>query len=437
MTWQHIPLVGGADPDHGHFRLLTQDILGLLRRAADEGVEAPVRLAVGSVPFIMLNHPADVSTLLVDRSGVFIKPKLELWRQSLGAGQLTTEGSAWTRFRRRTRAVLTRAQAQRHVSAVVRHADNRIRRWPAAGTFDLVPELRAITLASSLNSLVGTEADPNIPLFTAALDTVMAHIQQREVSPPGTALNQTQERQFEAAAATLRSEIEALIAANPEGSPFAALREPGATDNPADATGLRDELLNLLVAGYESTATALAWTFALIAHHPETKERLQREIENVVGDRPPELADLDRMPYLQAVFTEALRLHPPSWGIMRATTRSCPLRDVRLPKGSCLLASQYMIHRNRRWFADPDVFRPQRWLDSGGPPVPRFAYFPFGAGRRACPGQLMARMTAGMMIARVLQQVRLIPAPGWIAEEAVHVTLHPKTGVIVQAKQWS
>jgi cytochrome P450 len=193
-----------------------------------------------------------------------------------------------------------------------------------------------------------------------------------------------------------------------------------------------DDVLAHLIASSESTATALAWSFLLIARNPAVEARLREEIVRTVGNRRPDIPDLNRMPYLRGVFAEALRLYPPTWSIMRASARAFELDGFRLPKGTCMLACQYAVHRDRLWFERPDDFIPERWLESTPARIPKFAYFPFGGGRRVCPGRRMGQITAYTIIARVLQQFHVHPGPDGEVKAAVDVTLHPVSGTVIQ-----
>ena len=160
---------------------------------------------------------------------------------------------------------------------------------------------------------------------------------------------------------------------------------------------LRDEAVTLLLAGHETTALALTYGFHLLAWHPEAFERLTSESAQVLGSRLPGAADMPNLPYAEAVVKEAMRLYPPAWGIGRAAKQPCRVAGVDLPRNAQIWLAQYVVHRDPRWFRDPERFEPERWLDDSAKGLPRFAYFPFGGGPRICIGNGFAMMEASLV----------------------------------------
>jgi len=438
MSWNQIPCVSGVEPLDGHFQEFRTDLLGLLRRAAMEGGQRPIRLSVGSIPFLILNNPAAVEQILTDPARIFFKPKMDLWRRVLGDSVLTSSGEQWLRARKRTLPFLGPLYVERHARIVSEMTDDRVRSWLSGDTIDVLHEMRFITLSSSLRSLFGIDPDLDVPAFSAALTEVMEYIHVRATSTPGAETDEALERRFLAALSELRESVARIVGIDPGGTddPVSILlASPDFQSGRLSVTQVCDDVLAHLIASSESTATALAWSFFLIAQSPAVENRLREEIVHTVGNRRPDIPDLSRMLYLHGVFGEALRLYPPTWGILRASERAFELDGVRLPKGTCTLACQYTIHRDGLWFERPGEFIPERWLDGALARIPRFAFFPFGGGRRLCPGRRMGKVTAYTVVSRVLQQFRVDAVAGCLGKAAVHATLHPVSGTSVQVTQ--
>jgi cytochrome P450 len=182
----------------------------------------------------------------------------------------------------------------------------------------------------------------------------------------------------------------------------------------------------MLVAGHETTALGLTWAFSLLAQHPEAEAMLHAELKRVLSGRTPTLVDIPRLSYTDAVVAETLRLYPPAWSIGRAAVADCVVGQQPIPRGTTVLVSQWVTHRDARYFADPETFEPARWLDGRADHLPRFAYFPFGAGPRRCIGHAFATLEMVLALATLAQRFRLTLAPHQILEPRPAVTLRPK-----------
>jgi cytochrome P450 len=211
-----------------------------------------------------------------------------------------------------------------------------------------------------------------------------------------------------------------------------------AQDDDSEERGLtdrqiRDEIVTLFIAGHETTANALTWTWYLLSQYPEVETRFHEEIDRVLAGRQPGIHDLENLRYANAVLSEAMRLYPPAWAISRIAVRGFEAGPFTIPPGSLCIASQWVIHRDARFFSDPEQFRPERWLDEPAG-RPRFAYFPFGGGSRICIGERFAWMEGTLLLAllgqrwqfRMSSEARVIPEP--------LITLRPKFGLTVTAQ---
>jgi cyclooctatin synthase len=187
----------------------------------------------------------------------------------------------------------------------------------------------------------------------------------------------------------------------------------------------RDQVFTIILAGIETTASLLAWTFHLLSHNPEIEQRLLAEIDGVVADAPPAFGDLPRLRYLERVLTETLRLYPPAWIISRTAITPTTLAGVPVPAGADVLFSPYCVHRDPAIFRDPEQFDPDRWLPENTSKAQREAFLTFGAGPRKCLGQEFSMTEAALIVATVLQNYRLRPGPGTSTRPARTISLRP------------
>ncbi len=192
---------------------------------------------------------------------------------------------------------------------------------------------------------------------------------------------------------------------------------------------VRGEALTLLLAGHETTAVAMTWTWYLLSQHPQAQERLHRELDEVLQGRPPTTADMDRLPYTRRVLTESMRLYPPAYMMDRHPSEDIFIRGYRVPRGSYVFVSPYATHRDPHLYAEPEKFDPDRWLPEREQELPRFAYFPFGAGPRACIGQSFAWLEAGLALATVAQKWKFKLCPDQLVDTNPKITLRPRYGM--------
>jgi cytochrome P450 len=199
--------------------------------------------------------------------------------------------------------------------------------------------------------------------------------------------------------------------------------EPGTT-----LTGkqIHDHILTFLAAGHETTAIALVWTFYLLSQYPQVRAKLQDEIRNILAEGEPTLDELAKIPYLDWVLNESMRLYPPAWLQMRFVAKETELDGVRLPVGTLIILSQWVIHRLPEIWKDPEVFRPERWDPANKQQIPAGAYFPFGGGPRTCIGMPLAQLEARIILANILQHYTPQPDPGYTPGFQPSITLRPK-----------
>src|SRR6185437_14055280 len=192
---------------------------------------------------------------------------------------------------------------------------------------------------------------------------------------------------------------------------------------------VRDEALTLFLAGHETTANALTWTWYLLSQNPEAEARFHAEIDRVLGGRLPGFDDLPQLKYVEMVLSEAIRLYPPAWAVGRRNLAEYPVGGYTIPPGSVLMMSPYVVHRDPRWYPDPLKFDPARSLPEAAAVRPKFSYFPFGGGARVCIGERFAWMEGVLLLAALGQKWRLRLDPGQLVETRALITLRPKPGM--------
>jgi cytochrome P450 len=195
---------------------------------------------------------------------------------------------------------------------------------------------------------------------------------------------------------------------------------------------LRDETITLFLAGHETTANTLSWTWWLLAQNPAVEKKFHEELDGVLGGRAPTVDDLPKLTYLSQVLTESLRLYPTAWGMARLAAEEHEIAGYPVRPGYGVAFAQWVIHRDARWFDAPLEFRPERWENGLAKQLPRFAYFPFGGGPRQCIGNTFALMEAGVVLATVGQRFRFALAPDHKVTPLASITLRPKNGIQVR-----
>ncbi len=202
-----------------------------------------------------------------------------------------------------------------------------------------------------------------------------------------------------------------------------------------DAQQIRDQVLTLFLAGFETVANALAWTWMLLGQNPDAESRLHAELDAVLGGRLPTLEDIPRLEYTGMVLSESMRLYPPAWAMGREVLEDVSIGPYRMRKGTMVFFSQYIVHRDAKWFPDPERFRPERFAAAAKAGRPRFAYFPFGGGGRQCIGESFAWMEAVLTLATIAQRWRIELVPGQKIEVQPKITLRPKNGIRVRVME--
>jgi cytochrome P450 len=417
--------------------------LGLSRRCGDVGY-----FHAGPRRVVFVNSPELINTVLVQHADNFEKtPNMRNYLGPvLGNGLLTSLNA----FHKRQRKLIAPAFQHRHVAGyadiMAGYAERIQAGWSDGATIDIALEMMRLTLAIVSKTLfdteLGREADEIGEALTVAIrytiDKFSALVQVPSTWPiPGN-------RSFRRARARLDATIYALIderrrSGDDHGDLLSMLLSAQDEDDGSFMTDLqvRDEVMSLFLAGHETTANALAWTWYLLAQHPGVYARLREELQSVLAGRTPTAEDLRALPFTLQVLKESMRLYPPVWVLGRQAIRAMTLGSYELPAGMVVTISPYALHRRPDLFPLPGTFDPERFTPDREKLLPRNAYIPFADGPRVCLGNHFAQMEGQLILATLAQRVAFDPVPGRRVKPEPLITLRPKGGIEVLVRRLS
>ena len=406
-----------------------------MRIAREYGDVAGLRLLNFRTLFI--NHPDAIEDVLVNQARKFEKGRvMKANKRLFGEGLLTSEGDFWLRQRRLAQPAFHRARIAAYGETMVHYAQRAIAGWRAGEERDLHEEMMQLTLqivgktlfnvdvagdarevGETLEILLKLAANFGktilIPLWVPTLRNIRARLGIRRLEKIIYRII-AQRRAEGGDAGDLLSML--LAVQDEDGSRM--------TDRQ-----LRDETITLFLAGHETTANALSWTWWLLAQNPDVERKFHAELDAVLGGRAPALEDMQKLVYTGHIVTESLRLYPPAWGMARLVVEEVEVAGYRLRPGNGVAFAQWVVHRDPRWFDDPEKFLPERWESDLAKRLPRFAYFPFGGGPRQCIGNTFALMEATLILATIAQKFRFQLVEGHPVKPLASITLRPRHGI--------
>jgi cytochrome P450 len=408
-----------------------------------------VRFRVGPFQFHLVNHPDHIRYVLQEHSQNFVKSVSATGlRWLLGDGLLSSDGPTWLRQRRLAQPAFHRQRLAALAGTMVDATTAMLDRWRAdaasrdgAPGFDVADEMMRLTLTIVARTLFGADVTRDVERVRAALEDAVRYIDARIAGPvhlPRWVPTATTRRAMRAKA-TLDAVVGGIIAArraHPDDAAsdllamFLAARDERTGAGMTDVQ-VRDEVQGLMVAGHETTATLLAWTWYLLSRNPDAARRVHAEVATVTGGRPPTAEDLPRLKYTAMVIDEALRLYPPAWMIERRALADDEIGGYSIPAGTMVMISPYVMHRHALYWDNPEGFDPERFAPTREATRPRFAFIPFGGGPRQCIGNGFALMEAQLVLATVSQRYALDLVPGHAVDPVTLVTLRPRRGVRV------
>lgn len=396
---------------------------------------------LGRQHIVFLNHPELIREVLVNQSDNFEKERTV--RRSellLGKGMITAEGAAHRRQRQAAAPAFHRQRIGFYAQAIVDNARRARERWRDGEVVELSLAMMEMSLAIVAQTLFGTALDSEAAELAAAINTIMSMYNYMIVMPAAEALVHLplpKVGKFKRARARLNATVYRMIEAHrhaPAGGDLLCMlleAFPDADDGPS----LRDQVITIFLAGYETIANALSWTWYLLAQNPQAEQKFHAELDTVLAGRLPAFDDLPRLRYTEMVLAESMRLYPPAWAMGRRALRDFALGPYWLPARTTVLMSQFVMHRDPRYYPDPLRFDPERFTPEAKASRPKLAYFPFGAGPRQCIGESFAWMEGVLALATIGQLWQFRLQPGQIVEPQPLITLRPKHGLRVRAQR--
>jgi cytochrome P450 len=394
----------------------------------------------------VFRHPDHIREVLVTQAAAFDKQHTAFQRASLVLGDalLTSDGERWRRQRRLVQPAFAKPRLAEYSRQMVDEAARARDQLLHAGKLDLSRAMNALTLRIVTRTLFGQALEENGETAQAMID-----LNRWFATPPIFArFDFRQAARFTRVVATLDGLIERLVEAKRQqlaaasGSAQTAHTDllsalMAAEDETGERLGpkeLRDQLLTLYLAGHETTSHALTWTLYLLSQNPKALAKLRLELLTVLAGRLPTIDDLPALPYTEQVLKESLRLYPPAFLIPRHVNTDVKVGPYSLPSGSEVLIWIYITHRDARWYPEPNQFRPERFEEAEELARPKYAYLPFGAGQRACIGQMFAMIEAQLILATLLQSLDFQYAARKPPSLGLGLTLSPKGGLPMRVK---
>ena len=403
------------------------------------------QIRIGPQKVAVLTNPDDIKNLLVTNQRNFTKGRgLESTKALLGEGMLTSEGEFHLRQRRLAQPAFHRDRIANYAQVMGDYTERTQREWRNGETRDVHEDMMHLTLAIAGKTLFDADVENDAKDVGEAMELSLKMFNYT-VLPLGFLMEYAPFRWVRALRGARRRMNEIIFGliderrANPTDRGDLLSMLMAATDLEGDGTGmsniqLRDELVTIILAAHETTAVALSWTWYLLSQNPAVEARLHAEVD-ALGGRRPTMDDLGQLPYTRQVFSEAMRLYPPAWTVERRAINDFEAGGYTIKGGTIVLASQYLMHRDPRYWENPDQFDPDRWTTEAVAKRHKFTYFPFGAGTRVCIGEQFAWMEGILILAGLSQRWKMRLAPGHVVEKEALVTLRPKYGMRMQLEQ--
>jgi cytochrome P450 len=386
-----------------------------------------------------LNHPDLIEAVLVRNYQNFLKDRVvRKSRWFFGDGLLTNEGESWLRQRRLAQPAFHRERIASYAKIMTDHAGEMLSTWRDGETRDVHQEMMRLTLRIVVRALFNVEAE-QIEKISLAMNVLMRNTTGvrmllpplfRHLPTPAMIEFRRAVRQVDETVYGIIARRRAVESEGDSGDLLSMLMQARDEDGSRMSDKqLRDEVMTFLLAGHETTALALSWTWHLLGENLGVEQKLHEELGRVLDGRAPTFSDLPSLVYAERVIKESMRLYPPAWGIARTVIKEFELGGYRIPSGANVVMSTWIMHRDPRYFPEPEKFNPDRWLPDKAQRLPKFAYFPFGGGPRQCIGASFAMMEATLLLATIAQRFQFRPVSSDPVTPTPSFTLRPKQGI--------
>ena len=422
----------------GVMRDFNRDMLEFITRCRDYGDVVHTRYLW--VHAFFLYHPNDIESMLVTNAKSYRKAqsfRSPFFHRLAGNGLVTSDGEFWRRQRRLAQPAFHRQRINSYGDVMVQYTQRAIATWKHGEHRDVARDMARLALEIVVKTLFNSDVSKDADHVGATLSELvkpfasqatLKWILDNRLPTPG-------HRKYFNEVAEIDRIVFRIIAERrasgyDQGDLLSMLLEAQDEDGTQMTDKqLRDEVITLFVAGHETTALSLAWSWYLLANHPQAEQKFHRELDEVLAGRAPNVSDLPRLKYTEMIAKEAMRLYPPAYAVGREAAEETEIGGFRVPKGTQLFAFPWVTHRDARYFDEPEAFKPERWENPEQ--IPKYAYFPFGAGPRQCIGNYFAMMEIVLLMATIGQRFRFSLDPSHKVEVLPVLSLRPKNGIRV------
>jgi cytochrome P450 len=404
-----------------------------------------VRFHLGPFPVYLASNPDVIESVLGDNTGLFVRARnAQSIRSLVGNGMVTSAGSFWQRQRRLLQPAFHRQQivaSAEQISTITERVINE--QWQEGEVYEIDHQLVGLTMAIVGKTLFDVDVTDAIDTIGKAMEVAVRHFEIRSsnmfIIPEW--LPTIDNLRYRKAVQDMNRIVFNIIEEHKNNpchsrdllSVLLSLQDEDGTK--MTDRQVRDEVMTFILAGHETSAHSLAWTCWLLAEHPDIEAKLVSEIESVLGGRSPTYEDLANLKYTEAILLEAMRLYPAAWLLAREAVQDCEVAGYQIKAGETIFMSPWVMHRDSRFFEQPEVFNPSRWSGDFIKHVHPCVYFPFGQGPRMCIGKSFAMMEMILILASIFQKFHMKLIPGQNVEVNPSMTLYPKNGIQIVLKK--
>jgi len=425
----------------GSLPAYSRDPLGFMTQCAK--TYGDVVYLTGLLPTYLFNHPDAIEEMLVTKNHHLVKGALtKISKPLLGNGLLLSEGDFWKQQRHLIQPAFHRSHIATYAQVMVSYTQQLLTTWQPVDIRDIHHDMMQLTLKIAAKTFFGSDIQADIAVIDQLASTMLENLDQRSqnlllfllpsiVPTPSNRRLRHAIKQLDALVYRL---IQERRASGQESDDLLSMLLSLRTEDNQRMSDrqIRDEVNTFLLAGHETTALVLTWAWYLLSQHPEVEAKLAEELETVLAGRAPTLSDLPQLRYTEWIILETMRLYPPIWAIPRTVVEDCEIGGYAIKAGRSLVACPWVVHRDPRWYKDPDTFRPERWDNNFAKQLPALAYFPFGGGPRICIGKAFAMMEATLLLATIASNYRLRRVSQQSIDPWPSLTLRPKQTIKVR-----
>jgi cytochrome P450 len=418
-----------------------RDTLGFITRCRDYGDVVRARFLYVTAYF--LYHPNDIEYVVSTHSRNFVKSmslRSNFFQRLVGNGLLTSEGEFWKRQRRLAQPAFHRQRINAYADVMVEYTQRSIATWRPGEIRDIHRDMMGLTLEIVVRTLFNADVSQDADKVGRALSEIVKPFGAQATVKwiLDNRLPTPAHRRFHRTAQKLDDIVYRIIAerrtsGRDEGDLLSMLLAAQDEDgSQMTDKQLRDEVMTLFLAGHETTALTLSWTWYLLAQSPLVEQKFHSELDEVLGGRLPTMEDVPRLKFTDMIARESMRLYPPAYGLGREAIEDFEIGGFRIPRKSQIFMFQWATQRDPRFFPEPNEFQPDRWTDEFAAGLPKYAYFPFGGGPRFCIGNTFAMMEIVLVLATIGQQFRLKLVPDHPVSILPAMSLRPKDGILLK-----